>query len=127
MADRPLRWRPPPICATWAHEYYREFFPQFPKIRFAVDVSSVCDGFSLELAKLSDRFLAIGSSEELLEEARQQSKDYGSQLAMDFQKETLEEMLDRLDGNIRNCPDFLTASNAFVNQKQLEEGVHLVS
>ena len=128
MAARSTRWRPPAICARWAFDYYREFFSQFPKIRFAVDVNSCCDDFSLELAKLSDRFLGIGLSPEALEVARTEAVEKGNGLTLDFQNESLEELFDRLeDQTPSSLPDFVTACNAFGNESDQKDGVQLVS
>lgn len=127
MAARSTCWRPPSLCARWAFDYYHDFFSQFPKIRFAVDVSSCCDDFSLELAKLSDRFLGIGSSIESLEVAKKEAAQKGNGLTLDFRKESLKELFERLKDDFRSLPDFVTACNAFRNEEDQKEGVELVS
>ena len=125
MVDRRLPWRAPKCYAQRALHYYRDFFSQFSKIRFAVDVNSRCDEFSVELATLSDRFLGLVSSAEEQKAVRNDANE--GNLEMDFQIESLAEMLERLKGNNQNCPDLITACNAFANEKEQDEGAKLVS
>ena len=129
MSAATVCWRPPAVCAHWALAYYLEFFSQFPKIRFALDVNGCCDSFSLELAKLSERVLGIRPSIEGLEAAKKAAAEKGSGLSLDFQKESLKEVFERLKAkdDPQSVPDFVVACNAFWNEEDQKKGVKWVS